>query len=66
MVLKLEFIEVSSFSAIREEYFTDVEFHLLQLFLMGNPGAGSVVRGSGAFANLDGEQGAEASAADYV
>ncbi len=52
MVLKLEFIEVSSFSAIREEYFTDVEFHLLQLFLMGNPSAGSVVRGSGGVRKL--------------
>ena len=43
---------MSGFSAIREEYFTDVEFHLLQLFLTGNPGAGSIVRGSGGVRKL--------------
>jgi len=48
----LEFVEASGFSAIREEYFSDVDFHLLQLFLMGNPGAGSVVRGSGGVRKL--------------
>ncbi len=43
----MEFIETSGFSAIREEYFTDLDFHLLQLFLMANPDAGAVIRGTG-------------------
>jgi len=48
----LEFIETSSFSAIRERYFTDLDFHLLQLFLMANPQAGNVIRGSGGVRKL--------------
>ena len=47
IVFELEFIETSGFSAVRDKYFSDVQFHLLQLFLMANPGAGSVIRGSG-------------------
>lgn len=52
MVFQLEFIEASGFSAIRDEYFSDVEFHLLQLFLMANPGASTVIRGSGGVRKL--------------
>lgn len=48
----MEFIETSSFSAIRERYFTDLDFHLLQLFLMANPQAGNVIRGSGGVRKL--------------
>ena len=52
MVYQLEFVEVSGFSAIRDEYFSDAEFRLLQLFLMANPGAGRVMRGSGGVRKL--------------
>jgi len=48
----LEFVEASAFSAIRDEYFGDLEFHLLQLFLMENPNAGAVIRGSGGVRKL--------------
>jgi hypothetical protein len=48
----LEFIERTGFSAIRDKYFSDVQFHLLQLFLMANPGAGSVIRGAGGVRKL--------------
>ena len=52
MVFALEFVEVSGFSAIRDKYFSDTELHLLQLFLMANPDAGSVIRGSGGVRKL--------------
>jgi len=52
MLYQLEFVEVSGFSAIRDKYFSDVEFHLLQLYLMANPSAGSVIRGSGGVRKL--------------
>ncbi len=48
----MEFVETVGFSAIRDEYLGDVEFHLLQLFLMANPEAGSVVRGTGGVRKL--------------
>ncbi len=52
MFVKLEFIETAGFSSHRDKYFSDVQFHLLQLFLMANPGAGSVIRGSGGVRKL--------------
>jgi hypothetical protein len=52
MIFKLGVIETSGFSAIRDKYFSDVQFHLLQLFLMANPGAGNIIRGSGGVRKL--------------
>jgi len=52
IVFELEFIETSGFCKVRDKYFSDVQFHLLQLFLMANPGAGSVIRGSGGVRKL--------------
>lgn len=52
MISKLEFVEVSGFSAIRGKYFSDADYHLLQLFLMANPGGGPVIRGSGGVRKL--------------
>jgi mRNA-degrading endonuclease RelE of RelBE toxin-antitoxin system len=52
MVFALEFVEASGSSAIRDKYFSGAEFHLLQLFLMANPDAGSVIRGSGGVRKL--------------
>lgn len=43
---------MSGFSTIRDRYFSDVEIHLLQLFLMANPGAGSVIRETGGVRKL--------------
>ena len=43
---------MSGFSAVREKYFTDVDFHLLQVFLTANPGAGDVIPGSGGVRKL--------------
>lgn len=52
MMSTLEFVEVSRVSTIRDKYFSDGEYHLLQLFLMANPGAGSVIPGSGGVRKL--------------
>jgi len=41
----LEFIETPQFSKIRESYFSDIEFHLLQLHLMNRPDAGDIMVG---------------------
>lgn len=43
----MEFIETSLFSRIRESYFSDLEFHLLQLHLMERPASGDIIRGTG-------------------
>ena len=43
----MEFIETSLFSKIRESYFSDLEFHMLQLHLMDRPDAGDIIRGTG-------------------
>ena len=48
----LEFIETTGFSAIREKYFSDTAFHLLQLFLTANPAAGDIIPGSGGVRKL--------------
>ncbi|MFQ5547752.1 MAG: hypothetical protein ACE5FV_05650 [Woeseia sp.] len=43
----MEFIETSLFSKIRDSYFSDLEFHMLQLHLMDQPDAGDIIRGTG-------------------
>ena len=43
----MEFIETSLFSKIRESYFSDIEFHRLQLVLMTKPDTGDIIRGTG-------------------
>ena len=48
----LEFIETSGFSALRDRYFTDLDFHLMQLFLMANPQAGDVIPAGGGVRKL--------------
>jgi hypothetical protein len=48
----VEFIETSGFSSIREKYFDDSQFHMLQLYLMDRPGAGGIIKGSGGVRKL--------------
>lgn len=48
----MEFIETSGFSALRDRYFTDLDLHLMQLFLMANPQAGDVIPGGGGIRKL--------------
>jgi len=48
----MEFIETTSFSSIRENYFDDSQFHVLQLYLMDRPNAGDIVKGSGGVRKL--------------
>ena len=42
----MEFIEASGFSSVRENYFDDSQFHMLQLYLMDRPDAGDIIKGS--------------------
>lgn len=46
------FIETPPFERLREEYFGDEHYRLLQVWLMANPKAGDVVRGSGGVRKL--------------
>lgn len=48
----LMFIELPSFSRVREDYFTDDQFRELQEHLIDEPKAGDVVPGSGAVRKL--------------
>ena len=48
----MEFIETSGFSKIRENYFDDSQFNMLQLYLMDRPDAGNVIKGSGGIRKL--------------
>ncbi|MCH7980978.1 MAG: type II toxin-antitoxin system RelE/ParE family toxin [Proteobacteria bacterium] len=48
----MEFIETTGFSSIRENYFDDSQFNMLQLYLMDRPDAGSIIRGSGGVRKL--------------
>jgi RelE toxin of RelEB toxin-antitoxin system len=48
----MEFIEASGFSYIRERYFDDSQFNMLQLYLMDYPDAGTVIKGSGGVRKL--------------
>ncbi|MBT8086213.1 MAG: type II toxin-antitoxin system RelE/ParE family toxin [Woeseia sp.] len=48
----MEFIETTGFSRIRENYFDDSQFNMLQLFLMDRPDAGDIVKGSGGVRKL--------------
>jgi hypothetical protein len=48
----LEFIETTGFSKLRENYFNDSQFNLLQLYLINFPDAGDVIRGSGGVRKL--------------
>ena len=48
----MEFIETTGFSSIREIYFDDSQFHMLQLFLMDRPDAGDIIKGSGGVRKL--------------
>ncbi len=43
----MEFIETTGFSKLREIYLNDIQFNLLQLYLMNFPGAGDLIKGSG-------------------
>jgi hypothetical protein len=43
----VEFIETTGFSKLREIYLNDIQFNLLQLYLMNFPGAGDLIKGSG-------------------
>ena len=46
------FIESPAFERVREVYLDDDEFGELQQFMMGNPEAGKIVRGSGGVRKL--------------
>jgi len=48
----VEFIETTGFSRIRENYFDDSQFHMLQLYLMDQPDAGDIIKGSGGVRKL--------------
>ena len=48
----MEFIETTGFSKLRENYFNDSQFKLLQLYLINFPDAGDVTRGSGGVRKL--------------
>jgi len=48
----LIFIEAPPFERLRAEYFGDEHYRLLQAWLMANPGAGDVIRGSGGIRKL--------------
>ena len=48
----MEFIESTEFSSIRENYFDDSQFHMLQLYLMDRPDAGDIIKGSGGVRKL--------------
>jgi hypothetical protein len=48
----VEFIETTGFSSIRETYFDDSQFHILQLYLMDRPDAGDIIKGSGGVRKL--------------
>lgn len=48
----MEFIETSHFSRIREDYFDDSQFNMLQLYLIDRPTAGDVIKGSGGVRKL--------------
>jgi len=48
----VKFIETSGFSKIRENYFDDSQFNMLQLYLMDRPDAGDIIRGSGGVRKL--------------
>lgn len=43
----MEFIETPQFEKVRESYFDDLEFHMLQLHLIDRPDAGDVIIGTG-------------------
>lgn len=46
------FIEAPPFERVRESYFGDEHYRLLQAWLMVNPKAGDVIRGSGGIRKL--------------
>ena len=48
----MEFIETPGFSSIRENYFDESQFHMLQLYLMDQPDAGDIIKGSGGVRKL--------------
>ena len=48
----MQFIETTVFSNIRENYFDDAQFSMLQLYLMDRPDAGDIIRGSGGVRKL--------------
>ena len=47
-----EFIEITGFPSIREKYFDDLQFHMLQLYLLQRPDAGDMINGSGGVRKL--------------
>ena len=50
--MKATFIELPIFEKYRKDYLSDNEFRLLQLFLMSNPKAGDVIKGTGGLRKL--------------
>ena len=48
----MEFVETTGFSRIRKNYFDDLQFNMLQLYLMDRPDAGDIVKGSGGVRKL--------------
>lgn len=46
------FVETPPFERLREGYFGDKHYRLLQVWLMANPEAGNVIRGSGGIRKL--------------
>ena len=48
----VEFIETSGFSNVRDNYFDDSQFHMLQLYLLDRPDAGDIIKGSGGVRKL--------------
>ena len=48
----LEFIEAPLFTQLLPDYFSDDDYHELQLFLARDPDAGNVIPGTGGFRKL--------------
>jgi hypothetical protein len=46
------FVETKIFTRLVSDYLTDSEYARLQLFLLDNPGAGDLIRGSGGVRKL--------------
>lgn len=58
------FVESIAFDRVRDRYLDDDEYGELQQFMMRNPEAGAIVRGSGGVRKLRWRRKAQASVAD--
>lgn len=48
----MTFIETRGFSKIRDNYFDDSQFNMLQRYLVNRPDAGDIIKGSGGIRKL--------------